>query len=152
MTKILMVCLGNICRSPLAEGILKSKLDTSKFHIDSAGTSGFHDGELPDPRSVEVAKHNGIDIEDQRSRKFLKDDFEIFDHIFVMDSSNYKDVLDLARSSKDELKVSLILDKIDPMANLEVPDPYHDSVEGFNNVYEMLDKACTNIAKELKNE
>lgn len=149
MIKILMVCLGNICRSPLAEGILKSKLDATKFYVDSAGTSGYHDGELPDSRAIEVAKANGIDIENQRSRKFVKDDFDIFDHIFVMDSSNYDNVLKLAESNEDTQKVSLILTKTHPEAKLEVPDPYHNTIDGFNQVYTMLDEACMSIAEEL---
>lgn len=149
MTKILMVCLGNICRSPLAEGILKAKLNPTKFYVDSAGTSGFHDGELPDPRSIKVAKANGIDIENQRSRLFVKADFEIFHHIFVMDISNYENVLKLAKSDAERAKVRLILDHIHPNAKLEVPDPYHDAIEGFNRVYEMLDEACSCIAEEL---
>lgn len=150
MTKILMVCLGNICRSPLAEGILKSKLDASKFQVDSAGTSDYHEGELPDQRSIDVAEKNGLDITDQRSRPFKKEDFKIFDHIFVMDTSNLEDILDLAESQEDKDKVSLILDKIFPGDNEGVPDPYHNSIDGFNQVYEMLEESCTVLAKELE--
>jgi protein-tyrosine phosphatase len=149
MTKILMVCLGNICRSPLAEGILKSKLDSSKFKVDSAGTSGYHEGSLPDQRSIEVARRNGLDITDQRSKKFTKEDFKIFDHIFVMDTSNYEDVLELAETDKERGKVSLILDKIFPGDHESVPDPYHNAIDGFNQVYEMLEESCSVIAKEL---
>lgn len=150
MTRILMVCLGNICRSPLAEGILKSKLDPSKFEVDSAGTSGFHEDELPDQRSIEVANKNGLDITDQRSRKFLKEDLKIFDYIFVMDTSNYEDVVALAETDEDKNKVSLILDKIFPGESQGVPDPYHNSIDGFNQVYDMLEESCTVIAKELE--
>lgn len=150
MTRILMVCLGNICRSPLAEGILKSKLDPSKFEVDSAGTSGFHEDELPDQRSIEVANKNGLDITDQRSRKFLKEDLKIFDYIFVMDTSNYEDVIALAETDEDKNKVSLILDKIFPGESQGVPDPYHNSIDGFNQVYDMLEESCTVIAKELE--
>lgn len=150
MTRILMVCLGNICRSPLAEGILKSKLDPSKFEVDSAGTSGFHEDELPDQRSIEVANKNGLDITDQRSRKFLKEDLKIFDYIFVMDTSNYEDVVALAETDEEKNKVSLILDKIFPGESQSVPDPYHNSIDGFNQVYDMLEESCSVIAKELK--
>lgn len=150
MTKILMVCLGNICRSPLAEGILKSKLDSSKFLVDSAGTSAQHKGSQPDHRSIDVAKKNGLDITDQRSRPFVKTDFKTFDYIFVMDTSNYEDVLDLADSQEEQDKVSLILNKSFPGEDQSVPDPYHDSIDGFNQVFEMLEESCSVIAKELK--
>lgn len=150
MTKILMVCLGNICRSPLAEGILKSKLDSSKFQVDSAGTSSQHEGSLPDQRSIDVAKINGLDITSQRSRPFIKEDFKRFDYIFVMDTYNYEDVLDLAENQKECDKVSLILDKISPGEDQSVPDPYHDSIDGFNQVYDMLEESCSVIAKELE--
>lgn len=150
MIRILMVCLGNICRSPLAEGILKSKLDSSKFEIDSAGTSSYHEGELPDQRSIEVAEKNGLDISGQRSRPFRKEDFENFDYIYVMDTSNYEDIINMAENDKQKEKVSLILDKIFPGENEGVPDPYHNSIDGFNQVYEMLEESCSVIAKELE--
>ena len=149
MTKILMVCLGNICRSPLAEGILKSKLDSSNFEVDSAGTSGYHEDALPDQRSIDVAQKNGLDITDQRSRKFTKEDFKNFDHIFVMDTSNYEDVISLAETQEERDKVSLILNKIFPGEDESVPDPYHNSMDGFNQVYEMLEESCSLISREL---
>lgn len=144
-----MVCLGNICRSPLAEGILKSKVDTSKVQVDSAGTGGWHVGELPDPRSIEIARKNGIDITDQRGRKFSAYDFENYDYIFVMDNSNYRDVLALANSEEEKLKVQLILEEIFPNENVDVPDPYYGGTKGFENVYNMLDEACEKIAERL---
>jgi protein-tyrosine phosphatase len=150
MTKILMVCLGNICRSPLAEGILKSKLDSSNFEVDSAGTSGYHEDALPDQRSIDVAQKNGLDITDQRSRKFTKEDFKNFDHIFVMDTSNYEDVISLAETQEERDKVSLILNKIFPGEDESVPDPYHNSMDGFNQVYEMLEESCSLISRELE--
>jgi protein-tyrosine phosphatase len=150
MTKILMVCLGNICRSPLAEGILKSKLDSSNFEVDSAGTSGYHEDALPDQRSINVAQKNGLDITDQRSRKFTKEDFKNFDHIFVMDTSNYEDVISLAETQEERDKVSLILNKIFPGEDESVPDPYHNSMDGFNQVYEMLEESCSLISRELE--
>ncbi|MAZ29599.1 MAG: protein-tyrosine-phosphatase [Cytophagaceae bacterium] len=148
-TKILMVCLGNICRSPLAEGLLKSKLDPRKFTVDSAGTGHWHVGNSPDPRSVEVAKKNGIDISAQRGMQFKPTFFEAYDHIFVMDNSNYRDVMQLAKSQADKDKVSLILDEVFPMENVDVPDPYHGGVDGFDNVFAMLDEATTIIADRI---
>ncbi len=150
MTKILMVCLGNICRSPLAEGILESKLDASKFTVDSAGTSSHHQGSLPDPRSIEVAQKNGLDISNQRSRPFVKKDFKTFDYIYVMDTHNYNDVLEKADTEEECNKVSLILNTLYPRENRSVPDPYYDALEGFDKVYEMLDQSCTLIAEKLK--
>ena len=101
MIKVLMVCLGNICRSPLAEGLLKSKVDSDLVYVDSAGTGGWHVGELPDSRSIEVARVNGLDISDQKCRKFIKQDFDDFDWIYVMDKSNYSDVMALAKTEAE---------------------------------------------------
>ena len=148
-TKILMVCLGNICRSPLAEGILKSKLDLSNYQVDSAGTGGWHVGELPDPRSVAVARKNGLDITDQRGKQFSTYDFELYDHIFVMDNSNYRDVTRLAKDDTEKAKVQLILDELFPGEQVDVPDPYYGGDQGFDNVYKMLDEACYSIAGRL---
>ena len=149
MTRVLMVCLGNICRSPLAEGLLRSKVDTSIVHVDSAGTGGWHVGEQPDARSIEVARINSIDITDQRCRKFSYDDFQDYDRIYVMDRSNLDDVLSLARRTADRQKVKLILDELYPGESLEVPDPYYGGSGGFDRVFNLLDEACTVIANEL---
>jgi len=148
-TKILMVCLGNICRSPLAEGIMRSKL-SEDFTVDSAGTGGWHAGELPDKRSIATAKNRGLDITNQRARQFKKSDFDTFDHIFVMDNSNYKDVLALAPNEEAKSKVKLILNEIFPNENVDVPDPYYGGQDGFENVFDMLDQACEEIARKLK--
>jgi len=144
-----MVCLGNICRSPLAEGILRSKVDNTRITVESAGTGGWHVGEQPDPRSIEVAKKNGLDITYQRGRKFSAYDFETYDHIFVMDNSNYRDVVSMAKSDDEISKVRLILDEIFPGDNVDVPDPYYGGHNGFENVFKMLDEACEKIAARL---
>ena len=144
-----MVCLGNICRSPLAEGILKSKIDSNNIFVDSAGTGHWHIGKKPDPRSIEVAKKHQLDITDQRGRQFSKQDFDDFDYIFVMDNSNKKDVLSIARNDSDKEKIHLILNEIFPNENMDVPDPYYGGSEGFQNVYRMLDLSCDSIANRL---
>lgn len=144
-----MVCLGNICRSPLAEGILKSKLNSDFFFIDSAGTAAYHTGELPDPRSIAIAKKNGIDISDQRARKFITNDFNEFDLIYAMDTENFQNICDMAKNESELLKVKMILNEINPSKNLSVPDPYYGGSHGFENVYELLDKACDIIIKKL---
>jgi protein-tyrosine phosphatase len=148
-TKILMVCLGNICRSPLAEGILKAKTDPQKVYIDSAGTGSYHVGCAPDERSIAVGRKYSIDITEQKCRQFDVSDFEEFDHIFVMDNANYRNILSLTENKDDEEKVKLILNEIFPGENVDVPDPYHGGDEGFENVYQMLEEACENIAQRL---
>jgi protein-tyrosine phosphatase len=147
--KILMVCLGNICRSPLAEGLLASKLPKNKFTVDSAGTGGYHIGREPDHRSIATAKKNGLDISHQKARKFTPKDFEDFDYIFVMDNSNYDDVTFLAKTDEHKQKVELILNELFPGDNVDVPDPYYGLQNGFDMVYEMLDEATDLLAKKL---
>ncbi|WOI24165.1 low molecular weight protein-tyrosine-phosphatase [Nonlabens ulvanivorans] len=149
-TSILMVCLGNICRSPLAEGIMRSKLNFTKFDIDSAGTSGSHRGQAPDKRSIAVAKKNGLDISSQASRKLVVEDLENFDYIFVMDNSNYRDVIALAQNDEQRAKVHKILDWAFPNEDLDVPDPYYGGDSGFENVYRMLDHVGDVVAKKLQ--
>ena len=144
-----MVCLGNICRSPLAQGILESKVNKSKVRIDSAGTAAYHVGNSPDERSIEVAKKYGVHINDQRARKFVIEDFDEFSVIYAMDESNYQKILKLARNKADENKVKMILNEVYPGKNLNVPDPYYGGNQGFENVYKMLDKACEVIADSL---
>ncbi|WP_347922192.1 low molecular weight protein-tyrosine-phosphatase [Pontimicrobium sp. SW4] len=151
MTKILMVCLGNICRSPLAEGILKHKLPKHNFIVESAGTSNYHIGELPDKRSIEVAKKNGIDITNQRGRQFIVSDFDEFDYIYVMDTSNYNNVIALARNDDDKKKVELILNELDNKL-VNIPDPYYGGDSGFEDVFQLLNLACDRICnKDFKN-
>lgn len=149
MTKILMVCLGNICRSPLAEGILRTKLPVENFSVDSAGTANYHIGSPPDRRSVAVAKKYGINISNLKGRQFGVSDFDTFDYIYVMDESNYSNVISLARNSDDIAKVKLILNEVYPNQNYSVPDPYYGGDDGFENVYKMLDEACDLIAEAL---
>ncbi|WP_366184602.1 low molecular weight protein-tyrosine-phosphatase [Flavobacterium ovatum] len=150
--KILMVCLGNICRSPLAEGILASKLPINKFIVDSAGTGSWHIGHSPDKRSIEVAKKNKLDISNQKGRQFKIKDFEDFDYIYVMDSSNYDDIIALSQNSTHTSKVQLILDELFPDEKVDVPDPYYGTNNGFDLVYKMLDQACDIIANKLISE
>jgi protein-tyrosine phosphatase len=147
--KILMVCLGNICRSPLAEGILASKLPQNFFVVDSAGTGSWHVGHSPDKRSIAVAKKNGISIDSQKGRQFKTSDFEEFDYIYVMDNSNYRDVIQLAKTPEHKDKVQLILNELFPDENVDVPDPYFGAANGFDNVYQMLDEVTGIIAKKL---
>ncbi|KIA83095.1 protein tyrosine phosphatase [Kaistella solincola] len=141
--KILMVCLGNICRSPLAEGILQAKLH-GDFTVDSAGTIDMHEGEMPDYRSIEIADKYNIDISNQKSRPFTTEDFETYDHIFCMDRNNLADVLALAKTDDQREKVSLLAE------NLEVPDPYWGDMKDFDEVFQLLENACEKIAKDLK--
>ena len=147
--KILMVCLGNICRSPLAEGLLAAKLPKDKFIVDSAGTGNYHIGKQPDPRSVETARKKGLDISYQRARQFSYSDFENFDYIFAMDISNYDTIISLAKTEEQKKKVELILNHLFPDDNVDVPDPYFGLQNGFDMVYEMLDETCDNLAKKL---
>ncbi|MBC7607346.1 MAG: low molecular weight phosphotyrosine protein phosphatase [Burkholderiales bacterium] len=147
--KILMVCLGNICRSPLAEGLLESKIPKKDFIVDSAGTGNWHVGKQPDERSIAVAKKNGIDISYQRGRQFVPTDFEIYDYIYVMDNTNFMDVVAMAKNEDQKCKVHLILNELFPGENVDVPDPYFGLQNGFDTVYEMLNETCDAIAKKL---
>lgn len=147
--KILMVCLGNICRSPLAEGILASKLPKNDFLVDSAGTGHWHVGNPPDKRSILTAEKNGIDITNQRGKLFKPSFFQEYDYIYVMDTSNYSDVIKMAKNEDEKKKVQLILDELFPGENVDVPDPYTGIQSNFDQVFEMLDEACDSIANKL---
>ena len=147
--KILMVCLGNICRSPLAEGLLASKLPKDKFFVDSAATGTSHIGHKPDQRSIQTAQKKGLDISNQKARRFTSRDFDEFDYIFVMDNSNYDDVIKLAGNDGHKRKVQLILNELFPGDNVDVPDPYYGLQNGFDMVYEMLDETCDILSKKL---
>ena len=139
-----MVCLGNICRSPLAEGILKNKLPKKNFRVDSAGTSGYHIGKAPDIRSVEIAAKNGIDISNQKARKFTTDDFDRFDKIFAMDRRNLNHIKQMANTLEDSKKVSLLL------GNDQVPDPYYGNKDSFIKIYHIIDRACEELSNKLQ--
>ena len=150
--KILMVCLGNICRSPLAEGILRTKLDSQKFEVDSAGTSNYHQGESPDRRSIEIARKNGIDISELKGKQFSISDFDTFDYIFVMDKSNYANVCRLTENEHHHKKVSFLLDALGKTTEKEVPDPYYGDKNGFRAVFAMIDEACEIITEKLNSK
>jgi len=139
--KILMVCLGNICRSPIAEGVMKQKIQEKKLPwlVESRGTSSFHNGELPHEDSIAITAQHGIDIKDQMSQLLIRKDIEQFDKILAMDASNYNNILDLCLDN-EKPKVELLLNYSFPNQNRAVPDPYY--VGGFDIVYEMIDKAC----------
>lgn len=150
--KILMVCLGNICRSPLADGLLRKKVAEHKLNVvvDSAGTSSYHVGSAPDKRMILTANYRGVAIEGLKARAFTKADFANFDHIYVMDKSNLEDVLELAENETDKSKVSLILNELNPLSDAEVPDPYFGGQDGFAQVYDMLNEATDRIIEKIK--
>jgi protein-tyrosine phosphatase len=140
--KILMICLGNICRSPLAEGVLKQKIAEKEldWYVDSAGTGGWHAGELPDKRSIAIARKYNIDLTDQRARQFQTGDLDTFDLILTMDKSNYRDIQRFAKTDTQRTKIHLIMNFSRPDSDFEVPDPYYDN--RFQLVYDLLDEAC----------
>jgi len=151
--KILMVCLGNICRSPMAEGLMQAKIEKYNLdaEVDSAGFESYHTGDAPDYRASHVMQKHGIDITGQRSRLFLKSDFDTFDRIYVMDSGNYADVRSMAAQTDQMKKVDYILNILHPGSNKAVPDPYYGGKEGFETTFKLLDAATEQIAIELKN-
>lgn len=143
--RILMVCLGNICRSPIFHGIM-AEISLNSF-VDSAGTGSYHIGSPPDPRSIQVAQDNGIDISHQIARQFKSSDFTKFDHIFVMDRQNYRDVIAKANRQGDIDKVELLC-KAARSGVCPVPDPYYGGDEGFQNVFDLVKTACHRIAEQ----
>lgn len=142
-----MVCLGNICRSPLAEGILRNKIKQAglDWEIDSAGIGGWHAGDLPDRRSIAVAKKYNINLSNQRARKINASDLDEFDWLLAMDEDNYRDILNYAINEKQRSKVAMIMNFAKPETNQNVPDPYYDG--RFELVYQMLDEACEAFMK-----
>jgi protein-tyrosine phosphatase len=145
-----MVCLGNICRSPLAEGILQNKTKHLNIKVDSAGTAGYHVGNPPDIRSIKIANKYNIDITKQRARKFNTEDFVLFDKIYAMDTNNYHDLRSMTQNKEYKDKVKMILNEINPNLFESVPDPYYGGGNGFEIVYNMLDKACDEILKKIE--
>jgi len=150
-TKVLMVCLGNICRSPLAEGILKSMVDPDLIEVDSAGTAGYHIGNPPDERSLAIARQFGIDISEQRCRQVRQIDLRDFDLIYAMDEANLAHLLEMARSNEERTKVRLLLEEVSPGPR-DVPDPYYGGTSGFEKVYHLIHEACEAISKKLSDQ
>jgi protein-tyrosine phosphatase len=148
-----MVCLGNICRSPMADGLLRKKIGSLNLNVevDSAGTSGLHKGEAPDHRMRETASELGTPIDELRSRPFVVDDFDRFDIIYAMDKSNRMNILSLARNEDDKSKVFLLLNELEPGKDLEVPDPYYGGKQGFIDVYHLLDRATDRVIERIRN-
>lgn len=145
-----MVCLGNICRSPLAEGILQDKAGKAglKWSVESAGTNDYHIGEAPHPLSQKVAKLNGIDICKQRKRKFVAEDFNRFDKIYAMSADVIDEMRSIAKKNFDEKKVDLLLNELFPGQNVDVPDPWYGPEPGFHQAYKLIEEACEAIIKK----
>lgn len=149
-----MVCLGNICRSPMAEGIFKNKVEENQLivEVDSAGTSDYHIGEAPDTRAIYKSREYDIDISKLKGRQLVKDDFDYYDKIFVMDTSNYQNALALTTVPKHHEKLDLFLNLSYPGENRSVPDPYFGGEEGFEQVYQLLDNASEVLIQQIKDE
>ena len=145
-----MICLGNICRSPLAEGILSLKGKHLNLEVDSAGTAAYHIGKQPDIRSIEIANKYTIDLNQQRARQFSRADFDKFDIIYAMDTNNYAHLISLASTETERDKIRMILNEINPKAYQSVPDPYYGGENGFQAIYNMLDKACDKIIQNIE--
>jgi len=146
--KILMVCLGNICRSPLAEGIMKTKLPED-WIVDSAGTISMHEGEHPDKRAIKTAANHRIDISKQRSRPITTADFDNFDKIYCMDIDVLADVISKTKNEEQRQKISLFLEELEDHKNTEVPDPYWGDMKDFEEVFQLLEKGCNKIVENL---
>ena len=153
-TSILFVCLGNICRSPIAEGVFRALLAerecSDKFRVDSAGTSGYHEGELPDPRSIQICEKYGLDLTEQRSRAIRASDYHEFDWIVAMDRSNFSD-LNRRSPSNSEARIVRLLD-FSSVHSGDVPDPYYGGKDGFENVYQMVREALGPFLEEVLTE
>ena len=151
--KILMVCLGNICRSPIADGLLRQKVNQHQLDVkvDSAGTIIMHAGSAPDSRMIATAKNRGTDISFLKARQFTAADFELFDVIFAMDKNNKRDILSLAKTNADKQKVHLLLSGISDQEEANVPDPYYGTSKDFEHVYDLVDRATETIIQKIKN-
>jgi protein-tyrosine phosphatase len=148
--KILMVCLGNICRSPLAEGILQEKAFKAglSWSVESAGTNGYHNGEAPHRLSQKVAKLNGVDISNQRSRKLQAQDFEVYDIIYAMAADVVVDIKRIAGKKYNAAKVELLMNELHPGKNMDLPDPWYGTEPGYHDVYKMIADACDAIIEK----
>jgi protein-tyrosine phosphatase len=148
--KILMVCLGNICRSPLAEGILQHKAFEAglNWSVESAGTNNYHTGEPPHPLAQKVAKLHGIDISRQRKRRFVAEDFEIYDKIYALSADVLEEMRYIAKDKFDPSKVELLMNEQYPGSNRDVPDPWYGEEPGYHKVYKILDEVCDKIVKK----
>ncbi len=147
-----MICLGNICRSPMAEGIMRSKIEKNNLtaKVDSCGTANYHVGDYPDYRAQSTMKKHGIDISAHLGRQFQMDDFDTFDLIYTMDQNNFNHIFSLARNDAEQKKVKMIMNEVFPGENRDVPDPYYGTNEGFEETYKLLDLACEKIANGVK--
>jgi protein-tyrosine phosphatase len=152
MKKVLMVCLGNICRSPLAAGVLRKKLEDAGVEavVDSAGFEPYHIGEGPDERTASIASKYGIDLSGHVMRLFSREDFNNYDRIYVMDQRNLRDVLFLARTEEDKQKVDYLLNVLDPGKNQIIPDPYYGEEKDFEHALQLMYKACDIIVDQLR--
>lgn len=148
--KILMVCLGNICRSPLAEGILQHKAFKAglDWSVESAGTNTYHTGEPPHHLSQKVANLNGIEICNQRARQFVKEDFLRFDKVYAMSEDVLDDMKYIAKSAWNVNKVDLLLNELYPRSNKSVPDPWYGPEPGYHDTYKLIDAACDKILEK----
>ncbi|MER3498066.1 MAG: protein-tyrosine-phosphatase [Chitinophagaceae bacterium] len=145
-----MVCLGNICRSPLAEGILQHKADKAglNWKVESAGTNGYHTGEPPHPLSQKVARLNGIDICQQRARNFVAEDFDRYDKIYAMAEDVLDDIKRIAGKKFDPSRIDLLMNEAFPGKNMDVPDPWYGGEDGYHEAYALIEKACEAIIKK----
>jgi protein-tyrosine phosphatase len=150
--KVLFVCLGNICRSPLAEGIFRSKTEAAGLHweIESAGTAGYHVGESPHRLSQKIALQNGVDISAQKCRQFMAADMDYFDKIYTMDTDNYNEVKRISGNKWNAAKTALLLDSLYPGKNNSVPDPWYGEEQAYHEVFSLIERACDAILEEVK--
>ena len=153
MVKVLFVCMGNICRSPVAHGLFQHLLDeeglAEQVYVDSAGTHAYHIGEKPDPRSQETARRRGIDISTQRARKVCAEDFEEFDYVLAMDGDNYRILADLCPAGSEE-KLSMFLEFGRDLGETEVPDPYYGGPNGFEKVFDLVEAAAQGLLADIQ--
>lgn len=150
--KILMVCLGNICRSPLAEGILQNKAFAAGlgWSVESAGTNQYHTGEAPHPLSQKVAKLHGINISQQRARSFTAADFDTYDKIYALAGDVLDDIKRISKNKFDAGKVDLLMNELYAGKDMDVPDPYYGPEAGYHKVYKMIEEACDKIIEQYK--